>query len=289
MRKALVLLYLLLTSAAYAQSTYEAWAAKACGHIAKVYSTCSKDFIYESGRFSFPKLGTNTLCSDGAQRKFYDRINNMDVASMLAIPYTSGNTPLPEARQNHDPGRLRAEELFKAVYGNDEATVWTNLIRIDFLGNTVWFQKKMGAAVALQKVSRELQVLISQDATVANFLAGVVAQVEKPQTMNWRFVKGTNRLSTHSFGTGVDIVIKSINAQYWLWDEAVRNPVKAKQGEVAFEADHFIPAKTPYFHPKVVEVFERNGFIWGGKWNHYDTMHFEYRPEFFGGYKINCQ
>jgi hypothetical protein len=28
-----------------------------------------------------------------------------------------------------------------------------------------------------------------------------------------------------------------------------------------------------------VEVFERHGFIWGGKWNHYDTMHFEYRPE----------
>ena len=29
----------------------------------------------------------------------------------------------------------------------------------------------------------------------------------------------------------------------------------------------------------VVEVFEKHGFIWGGKWYHYDTMHFEYRPE----------
>jgi hypothetical protein len=28
-----------------------------------------------------------------------------------------------------------------------------------------------------------------------------------------------------------------------------------------------------------VEIFERHGFIWGGKWFHYDTMHFEYRPE----------
>jgi len=26
-------------------------------------------------------------------------------------------------------------------------------------------------------------------------------------------------------------------------------------------------------------VFERHGFIWGGRWWHYDTMHFEYRPE----------
>ena len=29
----------------------------------------------------------------------------------------------------------------------------------------------------------------------------------------------------------------------------------------------------------IVEIFERHGFIWGGKWYHYDTMHFEYRPE----------
>jgi D-alanyl-D-alanine carboxypeptidase len=25
--------------------------------------------------------------------------------------------------------------------------------------------------------------------------------------------------------------------------------------------------------------FERAGFIWGGKWYHFDTFHFEYRPE----------
>ena len=32
---------------------------------------------------------------------------------------------------------------------------------------------------------------------------------------------------------------------------------------------------------RIGEIFERHGFIWGGKWYHYDTMHFEYRPEFF--------
>ncbi len=29
----------------------------------------------------------------------------------------------------------------------------------------------------------------------------------------------------------------------------------------------------------VVDAFEAEGFIWGGRWKHYDTMHFEYRPE----------
>jgi hypothetical protein len=30
---------------------------------------------------------------------------------------------------------------------------------------------------------------------------------------------------------------------------------------------------------EIVDAFERHGFIWGGRWYHYDTMHFEYRPE----------
>ena len=35
------------------------------------------------------------------------------------------------------------------------------------------------------------------------------------------------------------------------------------------------------WHPpkEVVKVFEKYGFIWGGKWHNYDTIHFEYRPE----------
>ena len=32
----------------------------------------------------------------------------------------------------------------------------------------------------------------------------------------------------------------------------------------------------------IVDAFEAEGFIWGGRWYHYDTMHFEYRPELLG-------
>ena len=33
------------------------------------------------------------------------------------------------------------------------------------------------------------------------------------------------------------------------------------------------------FPSAIVSLFEDNGFIWGGKWEHFDLMHFEYRPE----------
>jgi hypothetical protein len=33
-------------------------------------------------------------------------------------------------------------------------------------------------------------------------------------------------------------------------------------------------------YPKeIVRIFEKNNFVWGGKWVHFDMMHFEYRPE----------
>ena len=33
-------------------------------------------------------------------------------------------------------------------------------------------------------------------------------------------------------------------------------------------------------YPKeLIEAFENNNFVWGGKWGHFDILHFEYRPE----------
>ncbi len=33
-------------------------------------------------------------------------------------------------------------------------------------------------------------------------------------------------------------------------------------------------------YPKeLVDTFQKNNFVWGGKWGHFDILHFEYRPE----------
>jgi hypothetical protein len=87
--------------------------------------------------------------------------------------------------------------------------------------------------------------------------------VENPGgTFTWRHIDGTDRLSAHCFGIAVDINIKY--SHYWKWD--------LKDPEDEYHYANRIPVE-------IVEIFEKYGFIWGGKWYHYDTMHFEYRPE----------
>ncbi|MDR2476243.1 MAG: M15 family metallopeptidase [Treponema sp.] len=87
---------------------------------------------------------------------------------------------------------------------------------------------------------------------------------------NWRSIADTQSRSFHAYGAAVDILPKSLGGRetYWLW--AARK--KPEWWAVSY---------SQRFHPPaaVVKAFESYGFIWGGKWLFFDTMHFEYRPE----------
>jgi hypothetical protein len=56
---------------------------------------------------------------------------------------------------------------------------------------------------------------------------------------------------------------------YWRWSRVLDR-----------EDWHRLPITQRWSPPQaVIEAFERSGFVWGGKWSHFDTIHFEYRPE----------
>jgi hypothetical protein len=62
----------------------------------------------------------------------------------------------------------------------------------------------------------------------------------------------------------IDVNVNYSN--YWQWD------AKSTKENIKLNFRNKIPLK-------LVKIFEKYGFIWGGNWYHYDTMHFEYRPE----------
>jgi len=73
-----------------------------------------------------------------------------------------------------------------------------------------------------------------------------------------------------NFGFGIAIDIAAAHSHYWLRAKPGAGGHIAYKNEIPWE---------------IVRIFEANGFIWGGKWYHYDTMHFEYRPELIGAAK----
>ena len=81
---------------------------------------------------------------------------------------------------------------------------------------------------------------------------------------NCRAIAGTTRPSAHGHGIAIDIALK--RAHYWRNDKPGRDGTLAYRNEIPMD---------------IVRIFEKHGFIWGGRWYHYDTMHFEYRPELF--------
>ena len=195
------------------------------------------------------KDGTKMEIDDGKTGKSHDELlENPDLEDMLSQIYISGelseNPPL-----NFEPGRIRVESFFKKIFGESESSVRSKLVNVEWVdGTQILFSSVIGASDSLKLVVDELKNLPSEFDKYLHNNGG---------TFVWRNIANTDRLSNHSFGTSIDINTKY--ADYWLWNKNV-----TYKNRIPFE---------------IVEIFEKYGFIWGGKWYHYDTMHFEFRPE----------
>jgi hypothetical protein len=194
---------------------------------------------------------------DDAQTKTYDdKLATPDLEDTLAMPYTLG---LIKAMStvNDDPGRIRSDALFKSTFGATSAAVQQGLVPVDFVGQTVQIHTR--AAAALTKVSTHLKQLVAQTPSLGAYVTGTLGG-----TFDWRPIANTNRMSAHSYGIAIDIVVSKSN--YWEWEQTSATAPLVWKNEIP---------------QAIVDAFEAEGFAWGGRWYHYDTMHFEYRPELF--------
>jgi peptidoglycan LD-endopeptidase CwlK len=199
------------------------------------------------------RSGEKQLFDDGKKKEFEELLANPDVEDMFAFAYPVGADSYAPPDLNFDPGRIRNEAFFKRIYGGSKAEVAAHLVTI------AWLPKSTRQSVKIQAVNGIAEKLAQVSAELDELPENLKKYLTPPSgTFNWRLISGTDRLSNHAFGIAIDI--NSRFSHYWLW---------TKQ---AYQYQNTIPLE-------IVEIFEKHGFIWGGKWYHYDTMHFEYRPE----------
>jgi len=156
------------------------------------------------------------------------------------------------------------EPFFKKMYGGTMTQVKQKLVTVYWMPKVFGYRYPLrvttvnGVDKKIQRISAELEKLPPSYYKYVSNPAGA---------FYWRTVKRERYLSAHSFGIAMDI--NSHYGNYWMWD---RDRGRWANNKLVYHNN--IPMK-------IVEIFEQEGFLWGGRWYFYDTMHFEYRPEMF--------
>jgi hypothetical protein len=200
--------------------------------------------------------GTIMPLSDGIARKTLpDLLRHASIVDQFRIPYPLGPLAKPPA-VDADPGRFRNAAFFAKMYGDcHTGGVSPHLASLPWLtktwGQAIRVTTRNGVDEHLRAVSAEIDALPEKIKRASYPIAG---------TYNCRAVADTGEPSPHGYGIAIDLNLAF--SDYWYWRPHA-DPIRYRN-------------RMP---EEIVAIFEKHGFIWGGKWYHFDTMHFEYRPE----------
>lgn len=192
--------------------------------------------------------GSEIIYDDGHIKSAADRLAHPDLEDMFAMAYHTGPWHAPRG-QDDDPGRTRVEAFFRGIYGEPG----TGIVGVGFLGRRLGVHVKIRPAV--MRVQQRLREVLRQRPELRSQILPLGGGFSN------RLIAGTHRSSAHAYGIAVDINPR--RAAYWRWTNT--SPP--------------MPSAARLPDPAIVHAFEAEGFIWGGRWFHFDTMHFEYRPE----------
>ena len=179
---------------------------------------------------------------------------------------TAGRLKQALAQARVHPPR-RSENFLERLYQAATRTQTdSQIVTVSFLGFPVRVHQRI--AEPLTRVAAECAALRLKDPEVGAFFRGIT----EIDGFNYRDVAGTATRSYHSYGLALDFIPRSYGgkAPYWRW-------VMSRTVDwwtTPYDQRWMIPLS-------VVAAFEKEDFVWGGKWLFFDTMHFEYRPEIF--------
>jgi hypothetical protein len=181
------------------------------------------------------------------------------------IFYRYSLAPLTEPVAPSDKAVRLCTDLQEVLWGRTEDQIRANARSTTFLDRRMFLNDL--AVQALSEVERDILAISSGDAAVASW----IDEVDITYSFITRGIAGTSTRSQHAWGLAVDLVPSSYEGRqvYWRWSRAWNRT-----------GWHLTPLEQRWSPPDaVVEIFERHGFLWGGKWAHFDNIHFEYRPE----------
>lgn len=183
-----------------------------------------------------------------------DRLQNPTVREQFSQKYPLEFDLSEREKPWMDPGRARNDAFFRNLYFATKKDAAQTLEQVTYQDRAAFkVTRRECVAEQLRAAFNEIQAIGPRMNVYFEKTGG---------SFNWRAIAGTDRLSAHSFGIAVDL--NTDLGGYWRWSGM-------KEGEAGAYANRY-PAE-------IVQAMERFGFIWGGKWHHFDGMHFEYRPE----------
>ena len=176
--------------------------------------------------------------------------------------------PQPAAPRTETRQLTRRSLYFTEALWNisNRAEAQRQQVEINFLGH------RLTVHSGISEKMKQINSIIQNEARTNPMVRQWIDSLGTVTGWNWRNVASSGNRSSHSYGISIDLLPQNLQgkATYWFW-EAANNP---QWWDIPY---------TDRYHPPdmVIKTFEYFGFIWGGKWGNFDTMHFEYRPETF--------
>lgn len=205
--------------------------------------------------------GKDIYYKDG---KMLSKDNLAHHADFNSIFYQYRPGPLKEIPPPVEFPAHRASDFLDALIGPAEGVIRASSRWVPFLGHRVFIHRI--CVEPLKKVEARIRECAGSSIEVQEF----ISQISIVYSMKRKTIAGTDNLSYHSYGLALDLIPKSYNGKnvYWRWSS------------VLYPDWEIIPLSRRWHPPdEVITAFEENGFVWGGKWYYFDTVHFEYRPE----------
>jgi hypothetical protein len=158
---------------------------------------------------------------------------------------------------------LISNDFLNQLFGNTEAKIRKNCRNLTFLRRKTFVNKI--CYKPLQKIQEELFETAKTNKTVRDY----IDNIKIAYSFQRKKVIYASNYSYHTYGMAIDLEPKSFDNKqvYWKWSRVFN-----KQWYKIPFSERCNPPQ------EVIDIFEKNGFIWGGKWLHFDTIHFEYRP-----------